>query len=262
MNFHAALKYLEYSLFSSHSKGHGIHSPFVFNLINSVFRNKTSGDIVFRIEKIRKSMLSDKRIIEVNDMGAGSALMKGKHRRISDIAKYSSVPKKYGLLLSGLSSQYGKENIVELGTSLGISTLYLASGSGNARVHSFEGCSETSRVALSNFAEAGIGNIKQYNISFDEGLGRMDSAGISAGLIFIDGDHSRDSTLRYYDKAMNITDEDSVVIVDDIHINREMSEAWESIKGDGRVTCSIDINRMGLLFFRKGLTRRNYVIRY
>jgi predicted O-methyltransferase YrrM len=262
VNLHAALKYLEYSIFSTHRKGHGIHSPFVFYLIAGVFRNKTSRDIVFRIEKIRKSMLADNRSIEVNDMGAGSAVMRGKCRKVSEIARYSSLPQKYGSLLSGLASHFGSNTIIELGTSLGISTMYLASGSGSTVVHTIEGCSQTSAIASENFKKAGFRNIRQYNLSFDEGLSLMDSERISAGLVFIDGDHRKERTLRYFQKALNLTDERSLVIVDDIHLNSEMSDAWEQIKGDSRVTCSIDINRMGLLFFRKGLTRTDYVIRY
>ena len=92
MGMFSALRYLKYLIFSRHRNGHGIHSPFVFNLVSNIFRNKTGPDIVCSIEKIRKRLLADPRSIKVTDLGAGSKKMKTSLRKVSDIARYSAVP--------------------------------------------------------------------------------------------------------------------------------------------------------------------------
>jgi len=167
MNSYGALKLINYLLFSRHGKGHGIHSPFVFNLISDVFRNKIDPAIVLTIENIRKKNLSDKRTIDVLDLGAGSSRMKTNTRRVSEIARYSSVPPKYGILLSNMAAEFGKPVVVEFGTSIGISTMYLAAGCPETLVYTMEGCPETAGIAQKNFSEAGLSNIKLLQGSFD-----------------------------------------------------------------------------------------------
>ena len=262
MNIYIATKYLQYILFSSHKRGHRIHSPFVFNLVTKVFRNKIKPEVVFKIEKIRQMMLSDNSRINVTDYGSGSLRIRSNLRSISAIAKYSTVPRKYGLLLAGLSGEFGKSDIVELGTSLGISALYMASGSPEATVHTIEGCLETSDIAKNNFEKAGLKNIKSYAGKFDEVLPEIANQQIRPGFTFIDGDHRKEPLLRYFYKISEMSADESVIAIDDIHYSNEMSEAWEEIKQFKRVTLTIDIFRMGLVFFKKGMTRSDYIIRY
>jgi len=153
MGLFVALRYLNYKIFSRHRNGHGIHSPFIFNLVSDIFRNKTRSDIVCSIELIRKKLLDDTRLIQVTDLGAGSKRMKTSLRKVSDITRYSAIPRKYGILLSNMAEAFGKNVIIEFGTSLGISTLYLAASCPNASVITMEGCSEISSVASDNFRE-------------------------------------------------------------------------------------------------------------
>jgi predicted O-methyltransferase YrrM len=256
------LKYLEYIIFSSHSRGHGIHSPFVFNLITKIFRNKTDAGVVFTIEQIRKKLISDKRLISVTDYGSGSVKMRSNLRKVSDIARNSSVPRKYGTLLNRLSGTFGGSHIIELGTSLGISTLYLASGSDKTVVHTIEGCPETIRIAEENFKNAGAGNIKTYCGTFDAILSEIEKENFTPGLVFIDGDHKKEAVLGYFNKMTEMSDNKTVIVLDDIYDSKGMSEAWGEIKKNKKVSVSVDIFRMGLVFFSEGLSRSDYIIRY
>jgi predicted O-methyltransferase YrrM len=262
MFFFRLSRYLYYLLFSRHRKGYGIHSPFIFDIVSRVFRNKTGNDIVLKIENIRKRCLSSGRTIRVLDLGAGSEKMKGDSRKVSDIAKYSAVPKKYGILLSALASEFGPPAMIELGTSLGISTMYLASGCPGSLVNTIEACPETSGIALENFREAGLGNIRLMNGSFDTTLPELKGQPVSPGLIFIDGDHRKEPVLRYFNEIAEISGGQTVVILDDIHQSKEMEDAWNQIKQHKSVTVTVDIFRMGLVFFRLGMSRLDYVIRY
>lgn len=254
--------YLTYLAFSKHRKGYGIHSPFVFSLVLDVFRNKIDPDIVCTIEKIRKSLLADTRSIYVTDLGAGSRIMKSKLRKVSDIARYSSVPKKYGILLANMARNFGKSGILEFGTSLGVSTMYMAAFCPDTEIITMEGCPATSGIAKENFRKSGMNNIKMLTGSFDELLPELKRKALSPGLVFIDGNHRREPVLKYFNEIAEMTGQDSVVIIDDIHASRSMSDAWKEIKKHEKVTTSVDVFRMGMVFFRSGMARYDYTVRY
>jgi predicted O-methyltransferase YrrM len=255
-------RYLKYKLLSKHYKGHGIHSPFIFDLVSRVFRNKTDPDIVCTIEKVRKKMKSDHRSIIVKDFGSGSASMKTNKRKVSEIARYSPVSRKYGALLSALAAEFGDRSIVEFGTSLGISTMYLASGCKNAAVKTMEGCPEISEIARANFKEAGIKNVEVITGSFEELLPDLIRKNIKPGLVFIDGNHRKEPVVNYFTQISEISDSKTVIIIDDINYSKEMEEAWNVIKRFERVSVTVDLNRMGIVFFREGISHNNYTIRY
>jgi predicted O-methyltransferase YrrM len=258
LNFYTTAKYLNYKLFSTHRRGHGIHSPFLFNFITKVFRNKTGRDVVLNIESTRKRVLCDHRVIEVLDYGTG----KGGMRKVSEIARKSSVPLKYGKLLVRLAEEYGSGCVIELGTSFGIGAMYLAAGATDAVVHTIEGCPKTSAVASENIKFAGFGNIIQHTGTFREQLTKLKGEKVIPGLVFIDGDHRRDRVLEYFDLLCNMSDERTVMVFDDIHSSAEMGEAWDMIATNSRVTLSVDIFRMGIVFFTRGLTPSRFIIRY
>jgi predicted O-methyltransferase YrrM len=254
--------YARYLIRSGHRKGHGIHGPFLFDVISRILQNKIDPAIVFRIEAIRKKMEKDTRLINFCDYGSGSKKMKSDKRRVSDIVKNSSVPEKYCFLLSRLSSVFGKPLIIEFGTSLGISTMYLALSCPDATVYTMEGCRATSEIACSNFGEARISNVKQMNGRFEDLLPEIIRLGICPGLIFIDGNHRKDPTVSYFGQVAEIAGNDTIVIIDDINHSSEMADAWAIIRNDGRVSASIDIFKMGIVFFRKGITPGRYMVRY
>lgn len=261
MNFHQLLEYVEYLLFSRHEKGHGIHSPLVYDLVSRVFRNKIHSGIVLRIEMIRKRLLKDHRVININDLGAGQD-RRSKQRKVSEIVRYSAINKKYGTLLSNLASEFGKPSILELGTSFGISSMYMAASSPDSTVYTIEGCAECAAVAAENFREAGLTNIVQFTGSFDKVIPEVIKKAISPGLIFIDGNHRKEPTLKYFFQLSEAYDGEFVIVIDDIHYSKGMAEAWETIKYSANVSATIDIFRMGIVFVGSKITRNHYSIRY
>jgi predicted O-methyltransferase YrrM len=262
MGMFRTLRYIRYLIFSRHRSGHGIHSPFVFNLVSNIFRNKTHPDIVCSIEKIRNKLITDPRSIIVNDLGSGSKKMKSSLRKVSEIARYSAVPGKYGILLSNMAEAFGNPFILEFGTSLGLSTMYMAASCPDAEVITIEGCPSTSEIAADNFREAGLKNIKLVNSSFDDVLPEITKEKISPGLVFIDGNHRKEPVINYFNKVADMSDNNCVVIIDDIYSSRNMAEAWLEIKKHKNVSLTVDIFRMGIVFFRKGIAHLDYVVRY
>jgi predicted O-methyltransferase YrrM len=262
MFFYRAYKYLKYILLSHHKKGHGIHSPFVFNLVSRVFRNKIDPGIVLTVETTRQKMIADRRSIKVHDLGSRSKFTGKTEEKVSDIARRSPVSSKYGALLSNMAAEFGKPLIIELGTSLGISTMYMAASCKESLISTIEGSPEIAAIARENFTDAGLSNITLMEGSFDEVLPRFAASGVKPGLVFIDGNHRKEPVLKYFKEIAMISDSNTVILIDDINYSKEMEEAWEEMKQNEEVSVTVDIFRMGILFFREGINHNNYIIRY
>ncbi len=214
------------------------------------------------IEETRKRLLSDKRYLEITDLGAGSEMNKSIKRKVTEITRKSSVPAKYGVLLSNMAAEFGGPHIIELGTSTGISTMYMAASSPGTPVSTIEGCQSLAGIADENFLSAGIRNVNVFTGSFDEILPALIERKIKPGLVFIDGNHRKIPTLKYFELIANQADDKTVVILDDINYSSEMASAWDQIKTHEKVSVSIDLNRMGIVFFRSGISHTDYRIRY
>ncbi|HZW66853.1 MAG TPA: SAM-dependent methyltransferase, partial [Hanamia sp.] len=138
-HYQLAKKYLRYFFTAQNGKGHGVHSPFVFDFIIHVLNDKKKYDCYSKIESIRKELLINNKVIEVEDFGAGSAKLPFKNRVVKDIADSSLKSRKYAQLLFRISKYYGAQTIVELGTSFGITTSYFASANSDSKIFTFEG---------------------------------------------------------------------------------------------------------------------------
>lgn len=262
MNYNRTGRALRYILFSRHRRGHGIHSPFVFDLINMVLLRKIPADVMPGINAVRKRLESSKLLIDVNDLGSGSDYMSSTFRRISDITRRSSVSNSYGRILYNLAQRYNGKAILEMGTSLGVSTLFMAMGAPGSEITSIEGCPGLAERARHNLSGCNIENVTVLAGSFDEKLRAIMANDLSPAMVFVDGDHRKEAVLRYFSILKELIAPDSVIIFDDINYSRGMSEAWHEIKSDLQVSVSIDIFRMGMVFFREGMVKQDFVIRY
>ena len=240
-------KYLQYRLRAKDE--HGIHSPFVFKLYNEAINNKNRYYAFDELNKIRKQLLNNLQTIEVVDLGAGSKKMSNT-RRIADIAKYSVAQKKYAELLFRLVTYLKPETILELGTSLGLSSLYIGKAAPQANIVTIEGCPNTHVFAKKLIEDEGIKNIELINSSFDDAFENK-FQNKKFDLVYIDGNHTYEATIKYFNGLLKHTNENSVLIFDDIYWTPDMTKAWEEIKNHPSVTLSIDFYKFGVVFFRK-----------
>lgn len=240
-----------------------MHSPFVFSFITKVLNDDRHFYAYKTIENLRRLLLTDQRQLVIEDMGAGSRVKKENVRAIHDIASSSLKPKKFGQLLFRIVDHYAPENIVELGTSLGITTAYLASAKEASTVVTMEGAKAIAEVAKNNFAKLGLKNIELIEGNFDETLPATVRKIGNIDMAFIDGNHRYEPTLRYFKELLPALHEYSILVFDDIHWSKEMEQAWEEIKQDASVTLSIDLFFIGLVFFRKEQkVKQHFVIRF
>lgn len=256
-------KYIKYYLTASNSKGHGMHSPFVFSFITKVLNDDRRFYAYEHIEKLRETLLTDPTQLTIEDFGAGSRVKKNNVRSIKDIAYSSLKPKKFGQLLFRIVDTYAPKNILELGTSLGITTAYLASAKKDTDVVTMEGASAVARVARNHFSQLGLKNITLIEGNFDHTLSDAIKKMDSIDMAFVDGNHRYEPTVRYYRDLLPAMHEYSILIFDDIHWSKEMEQAWDEIRNDQAVTLSIDLFFIGLVFFRKEQkVKQHFVIRF
>ena len=258
-----AKKYFHYYFHSKNGKGHGVHSPFIFDFIIHVLNDKKKYCGYDRIESLRRTLLINSNEIEVEDFGAGSAVIPFKKRKIKDIARTSLKKKKYARLLFRIAKYYRSKNMVELGTSFGITTCYLASANKDAKVVTLEGSANIAKIALQNFKEAQLNNIELIEGPFEKSIPVVLEKFESIDLLFIDGNHRKKPTLEYFDLFLRKSTSDSIFIFDDIHWSPEMEKAWELIKQHPSVTLTIDLFFIGLVFFSKDFkVKQDFSIRF
>jgi predicted O-methyltransferase YrrM len=261
--FQLARKYLQYYITSANGRGHGIHSPFVFNFISKVLNDRREFYAYSTIEGLRQQLHYSKATVEVEDFGAGSPAMPQKERQVKDIAHWSLKPAKYAQLLFRIVDYYQPHTIIELGTSLGVTTAYLASANLSAAVTTFEGAPAIADMAANHFRQLNLPNIHLVKGNFDNTFAPALNTLKKIDLAFIDGNHRKEPTTRYFRQLLPYLHKTSIVIFDDIHWSREMEEAWEIIKKHSAVTCSIDLFFIGIIFFNTDFKeKQDFVIRF
>lgn len=250
-------QYIKFLLKSTNQ--HGVHSPFVFDLITKCFYDKTHYEAYNSILNYKKSLLKNNSDIKVKDLGAGSQVMKNKVRTVSNIAKNAGSTFKRAKLLFRLSNYFKPENVLELGTSLGIATYALSLGNSKSNIITIEGCTETSAFSKEQLKNNKVENVIVTTGNFNDEIKNLNYSRYD--LIFFDGNHQKEATLRYFETLLKTTNNDSVFIFDDIYWSEGMSEAWEIIKKHPKVTVTIDTFFWGFVFFRTEQEKEHFTIR-
>ena len=235
-----------------------MHSPFVFEFITKILNDKNDYPEYEKVESLRRQLLNDNVILEVEDFGAGSVIDKKDKRSISSIAKNAAKPRKFGQLLFRMVKHYQPATILEIGTSLGITTSYLSLANPGGKLITIEGSGEIADVAKQNFKTTGLKNVESIEGNFDHTLASVVRGLSTVDFSFIDGNHRQEPTERYFKEILTKTNNNSVLVFDDIHWSREMELAWETIKNDTAVKCSIDLFFIGIVFFRKEFKEKQH----
>lgn len=241
---------------------HGVHSPFIYDLASNVLRVTDDRPEFAAIERLRDELLHSDRTIQVNDLGAGSHVLDRPVRNVADIARTSLKPARQGQLLFRIARYFDPATVLELGTSFGLSTLYLARGAENGRVITIEGCPRTQRIAQGHFEQLHQRNIDAQLGSFHTRLPEVLRKVDDLDLVFIDGHHLKEPTIAYFELCLSKAHNDTVFIVDDIHWSRGMEEAWDHLRVHPDVSVSVDLYDMGLLFLRQEQAPQHFRLRY
>lgn len=241
---------------------HSIHSPFVFDLYTTAIKPNKQFYCFEKIENVRKKAEVNHSIITVKDYGAGSEFYNSNKRKISEIAKWASKNKRQSQLLFNLVWFLKPTTIIDLGTSLGITTSYLASPDSKSTVYTFEGCPGVSAIAKKHFSILKLNNIQQIVGNIDVTLKENTQNLKEVDFAFFDANHKYTPTLNYFKTLLPRTHQGTVFVFDDIYWSKEMNRAWEEIKAHPSVTLSIDLFYFGIVFFRNNAPKQHFRLKF
>ena len=244
-------------------KGHGIHSPFVFDFVKNILNDRKTINCAEDIESRRRFLLNRKEIIEVEDFGAGSSIIKKNKRSIHRIAATSLKPKKYAQLIHRIVAYYKPKQIIEIGTSFGITTAYIAKANPIGMVNTFEGSASIANIAKTNFSALQVNNVTLHQGEFSRTLPVILNELDGIDFAFIDGNHQKNSTLQYFELLLHKSSNNTIFIFDDIHWSSGMESAWSEIKNHPQVQLTIDLFFIGLVFLKKEFKEeQHFTIRF
>jgi predicted O-methyltransferase YrrM len=240
---------------------HGVHSPFVFDLVTKCFYDKQQYPEYSTLKSYRKSLLQNTNTIEVTDFGAGSRVFKSNIRAINQIAKTAGITSNRAELLFRITHYFQPSTILEIGTSLGLATSALALGNPKAKITTLEGCGNTLAQCQLQLQKFNINNVDYVNTEFSSFLKNLQPTTYNLQLIYFDGNHSKAATLSYFELLLPTITNETVWIFDDIHWSKDMEKAWEIIKNHPKVSVTIDTFQWGMVFFRAEQEKEHFVIR-
>ncbi len=249
INSHQILHFISH-FFQAKRKGHGVHSPFVYKLCEEVIYNQNSYYDFIELERLRAALLNNEQEIEITDLGAGSKTFKTKLRKIKSIAAKGISSSRQSQIFYKLINVLGLRYSIELGTSLGLNTMYLAKACKKGQVLSLEGSANLIHVAKQLVYRHEVNNIHFIEGNFDDTFSKALELNPALDFLYIDGNHSYEATLRYFESALSYKNKHSVFVFDDIYWSKGMSKAWEMIKKNPQVTLSVDCFYFGMIFFR------------
>ena len=263
--FHRVWSYLKHVLTAWNTTGEGIHSPYLFSIVRFILRDENAYYCFADIERRREMLLACNDELEVVDYGSAGS-KEGLHvrRTVSEIAQNHLERAQVGQALFRLIRFMGEQEkrpleILELGTSLGVTTSYLASVDSRNCVVTLEGSGEVLKVAHGVWRALRLENIEWHEGNIDDTLYIYARANLD--FAYVDANHTYEATMRYVESLLPRMTEKGVIAVDDIHHSEEMERAWAALKADERVTTSMDLYHVGLLFVDPHYLKRHYKIR-
>ena len=230
---------------------YNIHSPFLSEFIQHVLEDRRRFYAFEIIQSFRKYLMQDKRKLDIIELGAGSKVNRSSKRSIRSLAKYASIDSHSGRILFRISQLYKPNHILELGTSLGISSLYLAYGHLRGSLITIEGNPAVAKEAEAHFRRMEMSNIELRVGHFDNVINGVLEDLKTIDLVFIDGNHTEEATLRYFESMLPYIHEHSILVFGDIHWSKGMEKAWKQIIAHPKVRISLDLFHLGIVFFRK-----------
>ena len=237
---------------------HHMHSPFVFDFVQNVLDDKKRYYIFNALEHERRILLSNKNKITLTDYGAGSKTGQGREKSIGAIASGVMSNKKKCHILFNLVNAFQPGTVIELGTSLGLSTMYMAKANEKSVVYTIEADPAIYKLARLLFERNNVPNIHLINDTFVNVLPDLLKKVEKVDLAYIDGNHSYEATINHFNLLLNRCHSKSIFVFDDIYWSDQMLKAWEEIKNKQEVAFTIDTFDFGFVFFDNMMPKQHF----
>lgn len=258
MNLQQAIDFLKYRLNAKNR--HGIHSPFVYRLLDEVIYDFRAKSVYHDIEKLRAELLEYTREIPLDDRD-GESINTGKTIKIK-----SCVGKLKSTLVLQLIYRLVEElkplNIIEYGSSLGISTAYLAKAAPQARIIHIDENKETASITAEILRKLNIQNVELHIGDLVASFPLFLKDIPQLDVVLIQSAKRRENILNNFKCCLPRLSNNSMMVFENIYQNKEMKEAWNEIKSHPEITVTLDLFQVGLVFIRRAQAKEDFTIRF
>lgn len=255
VQLHNVRQFLQY--FRSSKTLHQIDSPFVSHFIRAVLEDRRLFYVFPIAREIRQELENNQQSVATIDYGAPAKSMTGP-RTIGSIAKNTAISPRIGEYLFKIIHTYKPEIMLELGTAVGISTIYQAAAALGGDLISIEGNPDLMKVAEAEISKLGLPNVSLVNGKFDEVLPDLLEELPHVDYVFIDGHHDKAARIAYFEMLLPHLKETSILIFSDLYWSSEMQEAWKIVIDHPKVHLSIDLFDIGVVFFNPTILEKQH----
>ncbi len=262
MNWFLLGSYIRFCFKKKNKIKHSLTSNYIEDLIYKALYEKNPYYSFDDIQDLRTDLLNSKQKIKVTDFGAGSKKFKSNERSIRDLVRYNASSRKQGEFIFRLILQHKPQNIIELGTSLGIGTLYLALPDSRAKVYTIEGCKEIAEVAAANLKKLKVNNVIQRVGVFKSELPKVLDKLDEVQMVYFDGHHDYQATLKYFKLCLQKASKSAIFIFDDIYWSAGMKKAWCEIIDHQSVSVSLDLFKLGIVIINMEVKKSHHISNY
>ena len=234
-----------------------VHSPYLYSFLKKTIEDKTQPLELLQLQSERKHILNDHTLIDGISAGEPSKMLSHTDQTIANIAKTAASQRWKAEWLFKMVKHLKPKKILELGTSIGLTTKYLATGSTDVAVTTVEGNKSIYNYSIERFQT--WDNINAVLDSFSTFLTSTDFSSTTWDFVFMDGDHNGEHVSQYFHLLLHCLSPSAVVILDDIHWSHDMNLVWQQLKAAPSVTASIDVYQFGILFFEPDLLQKTHL---
>ncbi len=249
-----ALNYLKYKIKAKDE--YALHSPFLYQFYTEVVKSNCYYHRYDEIENLRKQLLKNNQKINLE--------YKPKSQKtIKRIVKKRDISLKVGALLFEMVTFFKPSVIIELEINLGLSTLYLKGASSiKTPLYAFQTSKVLSQYAYSNM------NILNYHPTIIEGntkqkLTEFLKEEISLDFIFINllSDNTK-YIIDYFYLLLPKVNDKTIIVFNNIYRSKQEKKAWQKIKTHKSVMISIDLFKVGIIFFQKKQPKQHFTLKF
>ena len=249
------LDYLIYLVRSTNR--HGVHSPFVYHFTDRVLYGKSSCEYEAAAEMCRKRMVQSSRKV---DFGSQSQRLSKLALNVIPSAKHNR------LLFRWIQDQQLGKHIVEIGSSFGVTPLYLQRGPQSfSRYWVFDRQSAVLKITDYNLHKYDCNetiNQIQYQ-QVDEIMEQL--AAIEDGqldMLIINETLEPDSFWRLMDWVTPKLGPNGSIVMTTLRKSETQQLLWQQLQNQKEITVGIDLFAMGMAFARKTQVKENFILRY
>ena len=251
---YSILSRIKYLSKAQHRGGHGIHSPFLFHLITTVIENKQQNaeyKIINKLHTNSLNLLNQRQDLPFNQ-NSGEAINITDHPR--KLSKKLELPRRFHEMIFRLIREFKPAAIIHYGPTIGINSGVMALANPLTPVY--------------QITEDHIYDLLAQDLLMDPGLTNLcflpqDSVPpVRPEFVMINYPENPERNKILLQRCIHENGENDLIIIKGIHHSKEMEEIWKEMTLHTSVRVTLDLFETGIVLFRRGLQKENFILRF